>query len=170
MPTSRHTRKRIQNRIDRRHSEFVEQLNLGEFTGRFGLRWIGPNDFMYHPDAADPLTFHRKDAAGNVIESVTLGAMTTDGASIPRLIWPIPGFSPWDYGPAHLLHDWEFEAHHRGLNNKSFEDVNLTFAEAMWTLMTNGYLDSEKPKADPEAVYTIYAFVNSAFGRNIWDG
>lgn len=169
MPTANHHLARRRRMHQRQRNRFIETLNVGEFTGRFGLQWIGPNEFMYHPDAADPFTYHRKDGHGNVIESITPRAMTTDGASIPRAVWPLPGMSPWDYGPAHLIHDWEFYAHDLGETDKEFEDVNQTFAEAMLTLMREGYLEYRKPKEDLENLYTIYAFVNSPIGRAVWD-
>ncbi len=169
MPTNRHYHNRVRRLHDFRQERFINSLNIGAFTGRFYLSWSGPNHFMYHPDAADPFTYHRKDANGAVVEQITPKAMTTDGASIPRLVWPIPGFSPWDYGPAHIIHDWEFQAHDDGLTDKSFEEVNLTFAEAMLTLMRVGYLETAKPRENLDALYTIFSFVNSSLGRKVWD-
>ena len=39
--------------------------------------------------------------------------MITNGASIPRNLWYVPGFAPFDFTRAAVIHDWLFEAHHR---------------------------------------------------------
>src|SRR5204863_998536 len=40
-------------------------------------------------------------------------AMITNGANIPRVLWNIPGFAPFDFARAAVIHDWLYEAHHR---------------------------------------------------------
>lgn len=170
MSSHNHQLRRVRRLNNRRQSEFIDSLIVGEFTGRFYLSWIGPNTFAYRPVEGDPFTFHRKNAQGKVIDAVTPGEMETDGASIPREVWAIPGMSAWDYGPAHLIHDWEFQRHDDDPQfTKSFEEVNRTFAEAMLTLMRVGYLDHEKPRENLENLFTIYSFVSSIFGRYEWD-
>lgn len=163
--------KRIRARVDR----FIRSLPLGEFEGRFTLEWIAPDLFQYHPDAGDPFRYVRKDKQGQVVEIVQPMTMETDGGSIPRFAQIIPGLSPWEYGPAYLIHDWEFEAYDRSRNEtgfvfeKTFEQVNLTLAEAILTLMKNGYGDCPKPKFNKNNVYTIYKAVMSPIGREIWE-
>ena len=39
--------------------------------------------------------------------------MLTTGASVPRQLWLVPGFSNFDFTRAAIIHDWLFEAHHR---------------------------------------------------------
>src|SRR6266851_6434044 len=39
------------------------------------------------------------------------GLMYTDGGSIPRVFWSVPGLSPWAFGPAYIVHDWLFVVH-----------------------------------------------------------
>ncbi len=170
MPRRDATIRRFRQRRDR----FIASLHTGRFLGRFRLQWIGPNLFEYEPDPADPFRYERMDKDGNVIETIQPGTMTTDGGSIPRLAQGLPGYSPWEYGPAYLIHDWEFEAHDRAREggppfNKSFEEVNLTLAEGILTLMRHGYLNYEKPAVSKDHVYSIYNAVNSDIGRAIWD-
>jgi hypothetical protein len=37
----------------------------------------------------------------------------TDGASVPRNLWYVSGFAPFDFTRAAVIHDWLYEAHHR---------------------------------------------------------
>src|SRR5262249_1724058 len=41
--------------------------------------------------------------------------MITDGATIPRGLWYVSGFAPFDFTRAAVIHDWVYEAHHRYL-------------------------------------------------------
>ena len=152
---SHHT---LRKKAKAKREKFIKNLNTGRFEGKFYLEWIAPDLFRYHPDPDDPFRFIRHDKDGNEIETVEPKEMETDGGSIPRIVWALPGFSPWEYGPAYMLHDWEFEAHDLAQNDpdftfdKSFEEVNLTLAEAIWTLMNVGYLDYPKPKVRKETL------------------
>jgi hypothetical protein len=163
--------KKLRAKVDR----FIRSLPLGRFEGRFSLEWIAPDLFRYHPDAADPFRYVRMDSHGSVREIIQPQTMETDGGSIPRFAQIIPGLSPWEYGPAYLIHDWEFEAYDRSREepgfvfDKTFEEVNLTLAEAIWTLMKEGYGDCPKPKTCKHNVYTIYRAVMSPIGREIWE-
>ncbi len=165
MPAPNHARKRFRRTRDR----FINSLNTGRFLGHFRLQWIGPDLFEYAPDPDDPFRYERRDSQGNVIEIIQPEAMTTDGGSIPRLAQSLPGYSPWEYGPAYLIHDWEFEAHDRARNggppfDKSFEAVNRTLAEGILTLMRHGYLDYARPAISKDRVFSIYNAVNSEIG------
>ena len=90
--------------------------------------------------------------------------METDAGSIPRVIWSIPGLSPWDYLPAYMIHDWDFKAHHEGLSDRTFEQANLTLAEGIYTLMKTGVANSDWAR-----IQIIYSAVSSPIGRAIWD-
>jgi hypothetical protein len=90
--------------------------------------------------------------------------MQTDGGSIPRPAWIIPGLSPWDYLPAYIVHDWDFVAHHKHLSNRTFEEVNLTLAEGIYTLMKTGVVNSDLVRIE-----IIYRAVSSPIGRRLWD-
>ena len=169
MPDPKRFKKRAKDFLD----EFVHSLNLGEFQGDFTLKWITPELFSYTPDPADPFRFLRKNSHGNVIETITPLEMKTSGGSIPQLGQLLLGTTPWEYGPAYMIHDWEFEAHDRAKDggpafDKTFEEVNLSLAEAIWTLMKIGY-KGKKAKVNNTNVQNIYAGVMSPIGRHIWD-
>jgi hypothetical protein len=162
-------RNQHRKRIEKRQKEFVEDLNMGEFAGHFMLEWTGPESFNYHPDATDPFRYIRKKSNGKS-EIIQPGPMITDGGSIPLIAQIVTGRTPWEYGPAYLIHDWEFYRHDTDTGfRKSFNQVNLTLAEAIWTLMNNGYLKYRKPVKNYKNVHTIYSGVMSPIGRAIWD-
>ncbi len=154
--------------------DFIESLNVGRFEGEFRLKWIGPSNFLYIPDPADPFRFIRHDDQGNPKSVVQPEQMKTTGGSVPKVIQLLPELSSWDYGPAYMIHDWEFEAHDRGKEpggkpyRKSFKQVNLTLAEAIWTLMTEGYQSRKRPRKNPNNVVAVYRGVSSPIGRAIW--
>lgn len=158
-----------QKRIEKRQKEFVEGLNLGEFQGRFTLEWIGPESFNYLPDPVDPFRYVRTKANGRT-EVIQPEAMTTDGGSVPIIAQAITGRTPWEFGPAYMIHDWEFHRHDTDDSfRKSFKEVNLTLAEAIWTLMNKGYLNYKKPKKNYRHVHAVYSGVMSPIGKVIWD-
>ena len=157
-------------RLKQRQKKFVEGLNIGEFTGHFTLTWIGPELFKYVPDPEDPFKYIRNKGPGKRHEIIQPDEMETDGGSIPRLAQLLPGLSPWEYGPAYLIHDWEFYRHDTDPRfRKSFNQVNLTLAEAIWTLMNNGYLRNKKPRKNVTSVHTVYSAVMSPIGKDIWN-
>lgn len=133
----------------------------GGFLGAWPkLEIRGGRDYAYRPDPADPFRFVRHTG-----ETVVPGAMVTDSGSCPRAAWAIPGFDPWTYGPAFLIHDWEFVTHHCNAGwPKPFEAVNDTLGEAIVTLMVFGNVPQDWRKAA-----LIVAAVNSFVGRRVWD-
>jgi hypothetical protein len=80
-----------------------ENSSTGKFEGAVDIRWLKPDLFLYVPNRTDPLRF--TTAEGRVFEPKP---MYTDGGSVPRLLWSVPGYSPWGMGPAYILHDWLF--------------------------------------------------------------
>ena len=104
----------------------MENLPVGRFEGSFSLRWIGPEEFLYLP-ALNPFRFIR--ASGEVVRP---DIMLTDGGTIAPILQVASGVSRWGYAWAFMIHDWEWErVQYPG---KSFEEVNLTLAEAMRTM------------------------------------
>ena len=170
MPDPKHFKKPAKEFLE----EFVSSLNIGEFQGKFILKWLTPELFRYIPDPDDPFRYLRKNSAGKVTETITPLEMDTDGGSLPKLAQVMLNTSSWAYGPAYMIHDWEFAAHYMAQNNpdfkfkKSFKQVNLTLAEAIWTLMNKGY-NKAKAKKDASDVQNIYAGVMSPIGKYIWD-
>ena len=99
----------------------------GRFSGEPRMVAIAPNTFFFcQPEDSPPFSFttHRHGdtpATGSAgrgtyrREAWTIipEPMITNGASVPRNLWYMPGFSPFDFTRAALIHDWIFEAHHR---------------------------------------------------------
>ena len=77
----------------------------GKICNLPAVQWTSPNTFIYRREAARPFCFHRGN--GEIIEPANI---FTDGGSIPKVAWAA-GFSPWDYAPAYIVHDWLYEAH-----------------------------------------------------------
>jgi hypothetical protein len=134
----------------------------GTLTGKLIVQWAGENQFIYLPDPDDPLTFVTSDQRRIVPQR-----MYTDGGSVPPVFWALPGFSPWGYGPAYIVHDWLFEQHHcrySGWTEVSFEDSARILGEVIDTLMRKGDVPP-----NPEARYLIKQGVRSGIARHLWD-
>lgn len=134
---------------------------VGEFDrGPPSLSLIGDRDYFYRPDPAAPFSFTR--ASG---ETVTPGEMHTDGGTIPRIVWSIPGLDPWKYIWAYLIHDWDYECRHADPSYpRSFEQVNDTLGEGIYTLMVAGAVPE-----DWRTAAVIHAAVSSFIGRDLWN-
>lgn len=148
------------------------ELGSGQFSGRPTVQWNGMDSFIFLEDAAHPFSY--RSASGRVI---TPKRMTTDGGSIPRLLHALRKFSPWGYGPAFVIHDWLFCAHHKNQppdNNWTFEGTATALAECMKSLMENGFTDADgavqKLDKEEDTLYLIYQAVASGFAKSIWDG
>ncbi len=146
---------------DLRGLKGFDDYKVGAFRGleSIRLRWFSPDYFEFIPRSREPFAFVR--STGEVIEP---RRMFTDGGSIPRSLWWKESFSPWGYGPAFLVHDWEFDVHHCKKSEKSFEDVRDTMMEAMKTLIVIGVC----PRADT-SFKLIYAGINSFVARRLWE-
>ncbi len=152
--------KPFERSAERAKKKFIASLKTGKFVGHPHMKWIAPDLFEFYQRENEPFYFERRD--GEIIKPMR---MSTDGGSIPKFVSWLPGFSPWEYGPAYILHDWEFEAHRRQLTKKSFAAVNLTLAEAILTLMK-----TKVCRYNESSLYDIYCAVMSPVGRSIWDG
>ena len=136
------------------------QIGSFQNVDKLFLRWDRPDWFEYIPDADTPFSFTR--ASG---ETITPGQILTDGGTIPRWFWVNKNFSPWGHVPAFLVHDWEFDQHHAGTIQKSFDDVRDTMMEALKTLMETGVT----PKSE-NVFRAIYAGINSWIAKDYWAG
>jgi hypothetical protein len=105
--------------------------------------------------------------------------MYTDGGSIPRALRAFDGFSPWGYGPAYIMHEWIFAAHHCLVQGRpdpkepeeyekvkrfTFDDSAELLAEVMKTLMVD-----QKVRTKPDVFNAISFGVDSVVARNLWD-
>lgn len=153
----------------------------GQLHGQLLVVWVGEDKFVYWPDTRDPLIYSLAPALSQKLGITTIrpGLMYTDGGSIPRPLRAFEGFSPWGYGPAYILHDWVFAAHHCIVQGKpdpndpieydkirrfAFEDSAELLAEVMKTLMVN-----KRVRTNPEAFDLISFGVESIVARNQWD-
>lgn len=102
---------------------------MGTFSGRYCLRPISYRTYEYTPDEAAPFAF--TTSLGWRIQPER---METDGATIPRLFWSLPGFDPMDWIDGAVIHDWLYECNHRGLSSVTFSQANAVLAECLQTL------------------------------------
>ena len=147
----------------RRHPDW---RRLGRFSGPVVLEWKGPRDYYFRGGTGFMFErgFHA-DKFAPTGESIVPGDMDTDGGSIPRFAWVLPQLDPMSFLPAYLVHDWEFDQHHKLLSGKSFEEVNRTLVEGVYTLMMTGVA-----KYDLFDLHAIWDGVSSPFGQDVWDG
>ena len=89
-------------------------IDRGKIEGRTLLAWEDGFRFVYIPKPNNPLvyTFAATNPLAKTLGTIEPRTMYTDGGSIPRLFWSQDGLSPWDYGPAFILHDWIFNRHY----------------------------------------------------------
>jgi len=123
---------------------------IGVFVGRPQVEWHGETHYRYAPT-------HRflRPITNEVI--APWQNFDTDGGSLPRITWGIPGLNPWSYFPAYVIHDWLFTTHLKAVGVPcTFADANLILAEGLLTLSC--------PK---ERVVMIYEAVQR-FGRSHW--
>lgn len=93
--------------------------------------------------------------------------MYTDGGSIPRIFWWVPGYSPWGIGPAYIIHDWLFAAHHcsaAGYEQVHLEDSARILGEAIKTLM-----ETHAVPKDETVFFNVVEAVKSSIAEHIWD-
>jgi hypothetical protein len=89
-------------------------ISGGELSGKLALAWDDGYRFVAYPVKGSELTYklpkgHRlADLLGEIKPEI----MYTDGGSIPRTFWSFDGLSPWEYGPAFIIHDWIFNRHY----------------------------------------------------------
>jgi hypothetical protein len=156
----------------------------GQVSGRLMVFWDGEDRFIYYPLPGDPLTYRLPQAiaARTHIDSIRPGAIYTDGGSIPRPVRSVVGFSPWGYGPAYVVHDWLFAAHHcietgqldslapadreeaAKIENVDFQSSADLLASVIAALIRQRLVPPRS--LAPGAIYTA---VDSFVARNLWD-
>lgn len=101
---------------------------MGQFSENLDLRWLKTDDNTLYWSLLAPLSY--KSNAGEYF--IIPEGFNTDGATVPRIFWPI--FPPmWKYSKAAVLHDYLIVS---GL--KTFPEANVLFKEAMESLGVNG--------------------------------
>jgi uncharacterized protein DUF1353 len=135
----------------------------GILKGRVVVQWASEDKFIYLK-TSNPLSFQPSFMNTPIVPET----MYTDGGSIPRIFWSIPGLSPWGLGPAYVIHDWLFEVHrcHRPAPPEvaaiTFEQSAQVLAEVGKSLVEAGLVQNNKLEEIVWAIRTQYA-------RNIWD-
>ena len=127
---------------------------IGYFEGGYTLRRVKAGEWLYIPDAGDPLRFIRPDGSAVVVGETML---TTDMGSVPRLFWWLPGFAPSDMERPSVIHDALFERKHGGAPSQSFEETNAILAEA---LVAEGY---------PRWKARLLRWGCDTFGKRLWN-
>lgn len=138
-----------------------ENSKTGQFEGVVEIRWLRPDRFLFVPYPPNPLRFTTAD--GQVLEPKP---MYTDGGSIPRIFWWVPGYSPWGIGPAYIIHDWIFMAHHcsmAGYDQVHFEDSARILGETIKTLM-----ETQTVPKDETVWFNVVEAVKSPIANHLW--
>lgn len=135
----------------------------GDLGGTVSVDWTEEDRFIYRPRNNDGLWFKPSFMSSRI----TPTEMYTDGGSVPRVFWNIPGLSPWALGPAYVIHDYIFLVHRCRLPDPevaklSFEDSALVLAEVGKSLIAHKLVKHDALDAIVWAVRTQYA-------RDLWD-
>jgi hypothetical protein len=154
-----------------------QATRAGEFKGEVVLIWVGGSGdagdgrFVFVPNPRRPLTFTRPGDGGRVVAP---GMIYTDGGSIPRIGQVFRGLSPWNYGPAYVVHDWLFRAR-QCLNDKiatpeeaaiegmEFQESAEVIAEAIKALEESG-----RVRPDDISGPIVTLAVTSPVSRDLW--
>lgn len=138
------------------------EIGEGEFSGVLEVRWLEPDRFLFVPNKENPLRFTTADGS-RIIEP---GPMYTDGGSIPRIFWSVPGYSPWGLAPAYIIHDWIFDTHHcdtPGYENITFDQSSRFMAESIKTLM-----ETARVPKDESLFFNVVSAVETPIAETIW--
>jgi hypothetical protein len=138
----------------------------GMLSGVVTIEWDRQDNFIYRPEPPKALSF-QPSFWKNSNMRITPTLMYTDGGSIPRFFWNIPGLSPWGFGPAYVIHDYIFAVHRCGWNDPvvsqiSFEQSAEVLAEVGKALIELGLIKDDALNAIVWGVRTQYA-------RNLWN-
>jgi hypothetical protein len=135
----------------------------GKLAGHVVVQWVAEDKFIYLKQS-NPVRFKPSFMSVEIIPDT----MYTDGGSVPRIFWSIPGLSPWALGPAYIIHDWLFEVHrcHRAappeVANITFEQSAQILAEVAKSLVDAGLVQNNRLEEIVWAIQTRYA-------RDLWD-
>ncbi|TYR31945.1 hypothetical protein FY036_12690 [Mesorhizobium microcysteis] len=162
----------------------VDPNDPGIVSGKLMVFWDGEDRFVYFPYYDDPLVYtlpkHVAQRLG--VTTIRPGAIYTDGGSIPRAVRGVVGFSPWGYGPAYIVHDWLFVAHHcivhdgvGTLDRRDHDEAekvrNVDFPMSADILggIIQALIRQEKVPPRALAPDAIYGAVDSFVAKGLWD-
>lgn len=139
-----------------------QQTLPGTLSGNLIIEWYGPDKFLVIPDARKPLTFTR--ANGEVIRP---GMLYTDSSRLPRSLWVTRNYTPWNYTPAFVIHDWIYELHHCrvvGAQRYDPDSAAQVMAEVIRTLMDDPLYGGHNPLN----LYALYRSATAPAARRLW--
>lgn len=145
------------------------EIAEGKIEGKIILQWVEADKFIYISDKEKPLKFIRGN--GEVIQPTPI---YTDGGSIPRAARVIKGFSPWNFTPAFIVHDWLFELKHCNdpeAYKYGYEKAARIMAEIVKTQMIAEMAAGESERgllSNQILLYNIYIPVLK-FSESLWD-
>jgi hypothetical protein len=161
-----------------------DDLPSGEYSGKVFLYWVGGSTpflgdgkFVFIPAKEDPLTFTYRPSRDTAKEFVIEpDAIYTDGGSVPRIFAGVKGLSPWDYGPAYVVHDWLFVAKRcrsGGSTDPKYAFIDdFTFKDSaeMMGAGLKALIESKTEVPDAEtAALTIANTTASFVSRSLWN-
>jgi hypothetical protein len=141
----------------------LDDVGTGELKGRVLVEWVEEDRFVYRKTDR-PVSFKPSFLSIAIIPE----DMYTDGGSVPRVFWSVPGLSPWGLGPAYIMHDWIFEVHRCGrdappeVQNLTFEQSAQILAEVGRALVDAGLIQNNML---PQVVWAI----RTRYARDIWE-
>jgi hypothetical protein len=131
-------------------------------TGVLLVQWNDERRFIYVGDPTKPLQFHGSDG-----RQINPGRMYTDGGSIPRVFWAFPGFSPWGYAPAYVVHDWLFHQHRchsdSAPNNYTLAQANQVLNDIIEILFDKNVVERN------ETARALIKWAVDHYAQSAWD-
>jgi Protein of unknown function (DUF1353) len=148
-------------------------ISGGELSGQLALAWDDGYTFVAYPVKGKELTYkfpkgHRLEGA---LGEIRPKLMYTDGGSIPRTFWSFDGLSPWEYGPAFILHDWVFLRHYCDGQKYpvTLEEANDILLDAMILLDKQVAKRHGRRPHNKEDVRTLIDAAVTRFSANAWN-
>jgi hypothetical protein len=140
----------------------------GDLGGTVSVDWTSEDLFVYRP-GKDPLWF-KPSFLMNTNQRIQPTAVVTDGGSIPRFFWNIPGLSPWALGPAYVIHDYIFTVHRCGWNDAADAVASqITFDQSALVLAEIGKALLDRKLVQHDALDAIVWGVRTQYARNLWN-
>src|SRR5262245_52990257 len=138
-------------------------IGSGELKGTVRVDWVGEDRFIYRK-TSDPLSF--RPSFMNTL--IVPDDMFTDGGSVPRVFWGIPGLSPWGLGPAYIIHDWLFFVHRCSPPNVPEEVRKIDFDQSARILAEIGKALIEHGLVQHNMLEAIVWAVSTRYARDLW--
>lgn len=143
-----------------------DEIPAGHFDGVATVEWAGEDKFIYRPDPNRALSF-QPSFWKNTKKRIVPRLMYTDGGSIPRFFWNIPGLSPWGFGPAYVIHDYIFAVHRCGWDDPDVAEINFDQSAEVLAEVGKALIDLHYIKHD--ALDAIIWGVKTQYARTLWE-